>query len=130
MLLMLLLPPPPSSPAIISAKVEAVGTPKEEVQLPRAREYLWTLESLYAVSLVDLGAMDSKSYESFQREMRLFADEKGISNPIMVIDIKLKEPNDLGTQEQPYPISEEEFPIFMRDAKTMAVSMPHVHIVD
>jgi hypothetical protein len=42
----------------------------------------------------------------------------------------LKEVNDLGTKETPYPISKDEWDIFVSDARTMAEYMPRVFVVD
>jgi len=36
----------------------------------------------------------------------------------------------MGHTDQPYPISEAEWDIFIRDAKTMAEYVPNVYVVD
>ena len=93
-------------------------------------EYLWTLADLYRVSLGNLGPMDTKPFQQFKKEMAKVAQEKAVKNPRMAIDISLKQLSEFGATEQPYPISEDEWEVFINDSRTMANFMPNVHVVD
>lgn len=93
-------------------------------------EYLWTLEALYAAAVANLGPMDQGTHASFTAKAKEEAAKHGIANPKLIIDVKLKEANGLGCQEQPYPIADFEWDDFVRDGKTMAVFMPRVFVVD
>ena len=93
-------------------------------------KYLMTLDELYAAAVANLGPMDQGTFASFKAKATAEAAKHGIGNPRLVIDIKLKEANVLGTKEQPYPISEPEWSVFVSDARTMAEFMPRVFVVD
>lgn len=96
------------------------------------RTYLMTLQELYAASIGNLGPMDKPGYsfERFTQEAKQLAATQGIQNPLLVIDISLKQPSGFGATEQPYPISRDEWDVFKSDALTMANFMPNVHVVD
>lgn len=102
----------------------------ERRDVPHQREYLMTLQELYDASLVNLGPMDTKPYRAFVEAMGEVAREKSVRKPLMVIDISLKEPSQFGVTEQPYPIVEDEWDIFISHSRTMANFMPNVHVVD
>lgn len=74
--------------------------------------------------------MDKDTYDNYMTRAKQVASQNGVKNPLLVIDISLKEPNELGSQEQPYPISKQEWDIFVSDARTMANYMPNVYVVD
>jgi len=102
----------------------------EQDKRPGRREYLMTLEQLYQASLANLGPMKVGSYDEFVEKMEKVAQEKSVANPLMVIDIILKQPSEFGITEQPYPIADFEWDQFASEAPTMAKKMPDVHVVD
>lgn len=102
----------------------------ERRDLPQPRKYLMTLPELYGASLANLGPMDTKPYIAFVQAMDEVARQRNVRNPLMAIDISLKEPNDMGITEQPYPVIEVEWEAIVKDARTMTKFMPNVHVVD
>jgi hypothetical protein len=96
------------------------------------RKYILTLAQLYEVAIDKVGAMDEGSYSDLEHRVRVLAKERGITKPLMVVDVKFKPDvaSLLGVAEQPYHISNSEWDAFVRDSKTMTEYMPNVYVVD
>ena len=88
-------------------------------------EYIQTLEQLKEVSFENLGPMVKNSFDDF-----LVKAGKHCQYPTFIIETVLKEPNPTGVQMVIYPISKEEWNVFIEDSSTMAKYIPIVHAVD
>lgn len=93
-------------------------------------EYLWEPNDLYKVAFADLGPIDTGTYVEFESRARKIAEEKGISKPLMIIDIKFKQGAHPFLNEYCHPIADFEWNQFVSDAKTMCTSMPRAYVVD
>lgn len=104
------------------------GRPAQVGHQPK--EYIMDLDRLYEVSVANLGPMRIGAYPDFRRRMMEVAQEKALTNPLMVIDLVHKERSEFGVTEQPYPISKSEWDLFAEQAQTMLKKIPDAHVVD
>ena len=91
----------------------------------RALRYLTTLEELYSAALANLGPMDTKSLEEFQKEASMVANQAGIS-----LDLSFKEPDSLGITEQPQTVTDFEWNQHIEAVGRRTTRMPNVFVVD
>lgn len=93
-------------------------------------QYLMTITELKAAAVVNLGAMNQGTYASFKARADAEAQKHGFARARLVVDLKYKSSSDFGVTEQPYPISADEWDLFIREAPSMLQYMPQVFVVD
>ena len=96
----------------------------------RELRYLTTLEELYSAALANLGPMDTKSLEEFQKEASMVANQAGISRFRLALDLSFKEPDSLGITEQPQTVTDFEWNQHIEAVGRRTTRMPNVFVVD
>lgn len=99
------------------------------------KRYLWTSEELLdpEVGAVEIGLLESGKYQELKEKMIKEATEKGINKPLLVVDLIFSEGkrSQLGSPGQPYPMSEDEWEVFVKDIpEYCGDNIPKVYFVD
>jgi len=100
-----------------------------------SKKYLTTSKELLSpeVGAVEIGLLISGKYQEVYQKMSLEARERGIRNPLMVVDLVFKEGkiSYYGSTGQPYPITEEEWEEFAADVLDYCGDkIPKVYMLD
>lgn len=103
--------------------------------LGMTKRYLWTSQELLdpEVGAVEIGLLEAGKYKELKEKMIKEAGEKGINKPLLVVDLIYSEgkKSQLGSSGQPYPISEDEWETFVKQAPEFCgVKVPKVYFVD
>lgn len=96
-------------------------------------EFIVTIKRLEEVAAANLGPMDQGTYASFFQQAKTIAGEQGIEHVCLIIDFKLKKPNELGLVEQFLqlgPIEPENWDNFLSSALDIVEYMPRIFVVD
>lgn len=113
-----------------NAPVNKESITEAEMLTPHEIKCLMTIKELEENAVADLGPMDKLPYDEFVIKMKNAAFKAGIQQPLLVIDIKFKPGVNSYVDEQPYPISGEEWNQYKADARKMCQYMPRVFVVD
>jgi len=89
--------------------------------------YLNTPQDLAANAIAELGNMAEGSYSHFVVAAATAAAGK-TTRPKLGIAIRFKP--EVGQHDQAYPISADEWDVFLNDARTMCTEIPKVFVVD
>ena len=107
----------------------------EEESSNQNPRYIWTSEELLdpEVGAVELGSLSAGKFGEIQQKMDELAKERGLHDPKMIVDLVFSESkkSEFGSPGQPYPIVEEEWETFVRDAPEYCGDrVPKVYMVD
>lgn len=84
------------------------------------------------VEAVELGLLETGKFTDIYEKMVELAKERGIRTPKMVVDLPIREEMRLkpDSSGQLYPITEEEWELFVKDVPVYCNGVPKVYMVD